>query len=197
MSCIALQKRLSYADFNRCRQGKAASQGAAFAFQLANYVLCDMQQFTIQTVAEPDFSQKEQIRALWNAHYPASLELKTPADLDEYLSKLTDRRYWLVSDEHETICGWGITFTRENETWFAIVMGKQRSGAGSRVLEAMKVVHPELNGWVIDNDTFPKLSGEPYLSPLNFYLKAGFTVLPEIRLDNEKMQAVKIRWSEQ
>lgn len=153
-----------------------------------------MPEFAVHSIAAPDFSQKEAIRALWNANYPASLELKTPEDLDLYLSKLTDLHYWIVTDEQETICGWGLTFIRDNDRWFAIVIGAQRSGTGTRVLEAMKALHPVLNGWVIDHDTAPKLSGELYRSPLDFYRKAGFTVLPDQRLSNEKMEAVKIRW---
>ena len=38
-------------------------------------------------------------------------------------------------------------------------------------------------------------SGKPYRSPLDFYIKNGFKVLPEIRLELPSISAVKIKWS--
>ena len=35
-----------------------------------------------------------------------------------------------------------------------------------------------------------------YVSPLDFYLKNGFTVCKEIRIESEKISAVKIVWNE-
>ena len=51
-----------------------------------------------------------------------------------------------------------------------------------------------LCGWVIDHHDDRKINGELYLSPLNFYLKQGFDILKEQRLELPTSSAVKISW---
>ena len=50
-------------------------------------------------------------------------------------------------------------------------------------------------GWVIDNDAEMKLDGKPYRSPLSFYQKRGFKIHRDIRIETEKLSAVKIEWA--
>ncbi|GGI27649.1 hypothetical protein [Pedobacter mendelii] len=69
-------------------------------------------------------------------------------------------------------------------------------GKGTALLSALKENETVLNAWVIDKEEAIKQNGEIYKSPLNFYLKNGFMVYPEMRLENEKMSAVKIIWKE-
>ena len=38
-------------------------------------------------------------------------------------------------------------------------------------------------------------NGEPYISPMSFYLKHGFEILQNERIETEMIQAVKIKWS--
>ena len=45
-----------------------------------------------------------------------------------------------------------------------------------------------------DGDAQLQQNGQPYLSPLTFYINNGFTALPHARLENEKISAVKIEW---
>lgn len=88
-------------------------------------------------------------------------------------------------------------FTRDEEIWFSIIINKnhQKRGIGRMLLNKAKEGYIVLNGWVVDKDSYLKQDGSPYSSPLGFYQKNGFEVLPEIRLSNEKLSAVKIRWT--
>jgi len=139
--------------------------------------------------------QKETLRKLWNANYPASLELKTPEAFDSYTDSLSNAQHWLLVHP-ETIPIWAFSFVRDEETWFGIIVDTsvQRSGFGAATLAILKIHHPELNGWVIDHASALKLNGESYRSPVEFYLKNGFTLLPSERLETAAISAVKIRW---
>ena len=70
-------------------------------------------------------------------------------------------------------------------------------GFGTQLLNLGKEKESVLNGWVIDHDKDKKRNGENYISPLNFYLKNGFEVFPDNRLELEKLSAVKIRWKKE
>lgn len=59
--------------------------------------------------------------------------------------------------------------------------------------DALKNDLPEFYGWVVDSNAFMKNDGTPYISPLPFYTKLGFEVLPHKRIDNDMINAVKIR----
>lgn len=50
---------------------------------------------------------------------------------------------------------------------------------------------------VIDHDKDIKANGKQYMSPLNFYLKQGFTIIEDERLELATLSAVKIVWFEQ
>jgi hypothetical protein len=47
---------------------------------------------------------------------------------------------------------------------------------------------------IIDKENFLKKNGDMYKSPLNFYINNSFNLNPDIRIDNEKLSAVKITW---
>ena len=141
-------------------------------------------------------AQKERIVELWNAEYPARLRHSGIASLDEYLSKLGAPEHYLLADENENIKGWLACFVRDEAKWFAMIVdsSEQKKGYGSRLLSEVKKFESEINGWAIDGETDTKASGEKYLSPLGFYEKNGFEIFPQVRLENEQMSAVKIRW---
>ena len=140
--------------------------------------------------------QKEQILQLWNNEYPEKLAYKSIDGFENYLEKLNDVNHFLLMNDDEKIQGWAITFERENETWFAIILSENLHGKGwgTKVLNELKQHKNELNGWVIDNSNDKKFNGSFYKSPLEFYLKNEFEVLSEIRLELEIMSAVKIKW---
>lgn len=92
--------------------------------------------------------------------------------------------------------GWALTFERENEKWFAIILSEKikGKGLGRKMLNELKKEEQVLNGWVIDHNNDKKKNGQQYISPLKFYEKCGFIILSDVRLELDKISAVKIKW---
>jgi GNAT superfamily N-acetyltransferase len=124
--------------------------------------------------------------------------LKTNADLELYLNGISNLKHYLLFDDSNKINGWAFTFLREEENWFAIILDHQIQGKGngSLLINELKKNNTSLNGWVTDHENEVKQNNESYKSPMPFYLKNGFIILPEIRIENEKMSAVKINWKQ-
>lgn len=141
-------------------------------------------------------SQKQDILRLWNAEYPAHLNHENITGLEQYLADLSEPLHFLIEDEEGRIQGWLTTFTRDEGRWFAMIVHKslQGQGVGSRLLNEAKKQEPELNGWATDHDRDKRADGQAYRSPIQFYLKNGFEVLPNTRLEKGLLSAVKIRW---
>jgi len=140
--------------------------------------------------------QKEVLRELWNEEYPARLHLKTIEDFESYLNGISNTKHYLLFDDSDKIIGWTFTFLRDGEDWFAIILNSkiQGKGNGSLLINEIKKEKTSLNGWVIDQENEVKQNNELYKSPMSFYIKNGFTILTETRIENEKMSAVKINW---
>jgi hypothetical protein len=140
--------------------------------------------------------QKRVIYGLWNQEYPEMLTYKSIADFDSYINNLIETNHLLLVDDFGDIEGWTVTFTRENERWFVIILDRkvQGQGKGTLLLNRLKQKEHKLCGWVIDHDNDKKQDGEPYKSPLKFYEKNGFIIYSDTRVDNEKLSAVKIVW---
>ncbi|MBL7706094.1 MAG: N-acetyltransferase [Taibaiella sp.] len=140
--------------------------------------------------------QQPQVINLWNKEYPDTLSYQTEEQFNDYLKGLKELEHQLLTDEQGTLQGWAITFEREGATWFAIILDSQLhgKGLGSRLLDKLKLKHKVLNGWVIDHDQAVKPDGSLYRSPLGFYLKNDFELLPGTRLELDKISAVKIVW---
>lgn len=141
-------------------------------------------------------SEKLEIFELWNNEYPKKLSYKSIREFDEYLKNLTQQSHILLIDSNGKIKGWYFDFIRDNEKWFAIILDSNIHGKrlGTRILELAKQKENELNGWVIDHNREQKKNGESYNSPLNFYLKNGFKIMINNRLELDKISAVKIKW---
>ena len=142
--------------------------------------------------------QKETVRLIWNNEYPERIKKATPADFDTYLEQLSHTTHFLVYDESNNICGWAMTFQRDETPWFAMILDASlhRKGIGSQLLHTLKSSTSHLLGWVIDHTTERKANGELYASPMDFYVKNGFTVNTEIRLETPIISAVQIEWRE-
>ena len=139
---------------------------------------------------------KREILNLWNCEYPLKMSYNSLDEFDEYLNKLGDQNHTLFFNSENQIKAWYVDFIRDEERFFAIILDseEQGKGYGSIVLNLAKENNHELNAWVIDHENDKKQNGEPYRSPLNFYVKNAFEVLPEVRLEVDKISAVKIRW---
>ncbi|MTI30924.1 GNAT family N-acetyltransferase [Xanthovirga aplysinae] len=140
--------------------------------------------------------QKEEINHLWNKEYPNNLKHAELRKFEEYLSNLGEQHHILLIDENESVKGWYFDFKRNNERWFAMIIDSKlhRRGFGKKLLNHAKETNFELNGWVIDQNHYQKENGERYTSPINFYKKNKFEVLDEVRLETDKISAVKIKW---
>ena len=140
--------------------------------------------------------QKQEICDLWNHEYPEKLSYQTLIEFEQYLKNLKEVSHIIMLDENQNIRGWYFDFYRDHEKWFAIILNSefQGKGWGRKILNLAKENETELNGWVIDHNRDKKRNGEFYKSPLNFYLKNGFEIISESRLEHEKLSAVKIKW---
>ena len=149
----------------------------------------------IITTNELNESQKQAIYHLWNNEYPARIGYTSISDFDDYLNNLNSQKHYLFADDGN-IKGWMFTFTRDEESWFAIILDSDihGKGYGTQLLDMIKATTGKLNGWAVDHDNDVKHDGSVYKSPLDFYLKNNFVVNPGIRLDTEKISAVKISW---
>ena len=141
--------------------------------------------------------QKEKILGLWNQEYPEKLKHHELSDFENYLNDLTDQEHFLLTDDSNRISGWSFIFVRDYEKWFAMILDKSihRLGYGTLLLNKLKEKEVKLSGWVIDHARDKKQNGEYYISPLDFYLKNDFVISPHIRLELNKISAVKIEWT--
>lgn len=145
----------------------------------------------------PDVAQLEFLFALWNKEYPAKLSYKSMSELMAYLNPLTNPMHYFAMQNGEYI-GWAFSFSRDLKTNFAVIVDSahQNTKVGTMLLNRLKSEHSLLYGWVIDHNHDKKLDGESYRSPMAFYLKNGFTILPENRLETPVISAVQIQWSQ-
>lgn len=140
--------------------------------------------------------QKEAVVHLWNKEYPKALALGSMAEFEKYLQGLLNRKHYIIEDEDGGVQGWLLTFKRDGEHCFAMVLDNsvQGKGLGSRLLSQAKSRHSELNGWVVDTETEHKTNGEVYLSPLGFYEKNGFHLVANSGLLKKGVHGIKVRW---
>lgn len=147
--------------------------------------------------AELNEKTKKQVFDLWNAEYPEKLSYRSLTDIEIYFENLSKLKHFLLLNDANEIFGWALTFERENEKWFAIILSEKikGKGLGRKMLDELKQTEPILNGWVIDHNNDKKMNGQYYLSPLRFYEKCGFEIITNDRLELDKISAVKIRWT--
>lgn len=141
--------------------------------------------------------QKEAIFRMWNNEYPAQLAYDSIEDLDVYLGNLHSAYHYFAVDIVGNIVGWAFSFVRESEKWFAIIVDStlHKTGVGTMFLNRLKEKTMLLNGWLTDHDNYIRCDGTPYISPVGFYLKNGFTLHADIRLQTDQLSAAKITWN--
>jgi GNAT superfamily N-acetyltransferase len=142
-------------------------------------------------------NQKQTVFRLWNQEYPNKLKHLDISDLDNYFSNLTDTKHFILTGDTNKILGWSFAFQRDGEKWFAMILDSKvhKQGYGTLLLNKLKDKEINLYGWVIDHDREIKENGENYKSPLGFYLKNSFKTIPTVRLELDKISAVKIKWT--
>ena len=140
--------------------------------------------------------QKQAALKIWNAEYPVNLQMPGIAEFDDFLNTLIDPKYYLMINESDAIAGWAATFSAGPVRSFFIMLDSayHGKGYGTILLNELKKEGPQLFAWAIDHNNDVKPDGRPYPSPINFYLKNGFTVNNDLRLENEQLSAVNILW---
>ncbi|HEY1046134.1 MAG TPA: GNAT family N-acetyltransferase [Bacteroidia bacterium] len=140
-------------------------------------------------------SQFEQINAMWNHEYPLKLKDRFPLLLEG-----VDRyEHYLIEDADQNVLAWAVDFEKDEQIRFSIIVSEAHKGRGlgRMLLDRLKENNKEFYGWVIDHNHDVKANGEQYLSPMSFYLKHGFEILTDKRIDSEMIKAVLIKWSAQ
>lgn len=139
--------------------------------------------------------QKEIALKIWNTEYPVRLRMLAMEDFEAFLSPLVEPKYYFLLNEGN-IAGWAATFTAGPVRSFFIMLNGayHGKGYGTMLLNELKKEGPKLFAWAIDHNNDVKSDGRPYPSPINFYLKNGFTVNNDLRLENETLSAVNILW---
>jgi len=137
-------------------------------------------------------NQIQQIDVLWNQEYPKNLMNR----FSILLGDATNYQHFILENEAQQVLGWAVLFDKENETRFSIIVGETSKGMGlgGQLMDALKQACPCFYGWVIDHDNDLKNDDSIYRSPLTFYLKHGFEVLSDQRLDTPIIKAVKVKW---
>ncbi len=153
--------------------------------------------FKIIRTNELNEQVKQQVFDLWNNEYPEKLSYNSLGEFDNYFQNLTKLNHFLLTIDTDLILGWALTFERDNEKWFAIILPEKIKGKGfgRKMLNELKKEEQILNGWVIDHNNDKKKNGLTYVSPLKFYEKCGFDIQTDNRLELDKISAVKIKWT--
>ncbi|MTI21215.1 N-acetyltransferase [Fulvivirga sp. RKSG066] len=140
-------------------------------------------------------NQKNAIIDLWNNGFPVGIRHPDLNSFNKYLNSLSNHRHVIVIDG-DKIKGWYSDFIRQDERWFSMILASdiQGRGVGSKLLNMAKTKNRVLNGWVVDRDNYSTASGLPYKPPVKFYLKNGFKLIAEERLELKELSAVKIQW---
>jgi GNAT superfamily N-acetyltransferase len=135
--------------------------------------------------------QIESINRLWNEEYPINLKDK----FINLLDGVENFNHYLIEDDDKNMLAWAVDFEKDFETRFSLIVKNKEQGKGlGKLLVAMlKENLNEFYGWVIDHNNDKKENGDFYRSPLPFYIKQGFEVLNNERIENEILKAVKVK----
>lgn len=141
-------------------------------------------------------AQKEAALRIWNAEYPVRLHMPAMQHLDDFLDSIFDKTYYLLIADNSAIAGWAAAFiTGHVRSFFIMIDGAYHGkGYGTLLLNQIKQDNSKLFAWAIDHNEDVRADGTPYPSPIEFYLKNGFTVNEDLRLENELLSAVNILW---
>lgn len=153
--------------------------------------------FKIKYNTELTDDEINQFLNLWNKEYPINLIHKNIFSFQNYLNGLSEVKHFIINNKSENlIIGWAYLFNRENEKWFAIIIDSnyKKQGFGKILINVLQNEVSCLNGWVVNHNNYFKQDNEVYQSPLNFYLKLGFKVMENDKLELPNLAAIKIVW---
>jgi len=151
--------------------------------------------FDMKVIKTKSLSHKQsfQINQLWNDEYPIKLKDRFPILLDG----VENYDHYIIEDHEHNVIAWAVDFEKEDEIRFSIIVDSKHKGKGfgSLLVDKLKSENDLFFGWVIDHNNDLKSNGENYLTPIPFYLKHGFNIIHDERIESEMIKAVKIIWS--
>lgn len=125
--------------------------------------------------------QREQINALRDDKYPSKLKDRFPIHLDgaDWYNQ------YIIEDLNNNTIAWTVDFEKKSQIRFSIIVASihKGKGLGRMLIEKLRTENEEFYGWVIDHNNDFKLNGEYYKTPMPFYLKHGFEILNDKRID--------------
>ncbi len=103
---------------------------------------------------------------------------------------------YLIENDLGEIIAWAVDFFSQEERRFSIIVSSnyKSKGLGSILINKIKEENDVFFGWVINHSEDLKSNEEHYQTPMPFYLKHGFEILSEQRLETDIISAVKICW---
>lgn len=127
---------------------------------------------------------------MWNDEYPVKLKDR----FGILLEGVENYNHYLI-EQNNIVLAWAVEFEKEKEKRFSIIVKNEYkgNGFGKILINRLKRDLGEFYGWVIDHNNDLKHNGEFYISPIGFYLKNGFEILTQERIDSEMISAVKIK----
>jgi SAM-dependent methyltransferase len=139
---------------------------------------------------------REQALKIWNQVYPVSIAHEDLTSFEKNMEEIGERED-LTMIENNNLVGWLFLFTRFDQPWFGIVVhpDHQGKGIGQALMARAMDLRDELHGWVIPHNDYKRMDGQPYPSPIGFYEKLGFEIRYDQTYENEKIKAIRIRWS--
>lgn len=158
---------------------------------ILQFIKQDTKSAFIQRTLELTPEEKLIVNDLWDSEFSRQL-------IGKFESLLTAQSEFIhyLHYENGKINGWAATFNRDGEKWFSILVSRkaQHSGIGKKLMKALQADNKNLNGWMVDHANDLKSDGTAYPSPITFYEKLGFRIIPEIRSEKNNLSAVKISW---
>lgn len=118
-------------------------------------------------------------------------------DFQIYLNGLSKSKHIILMDQSDQVLGWCVTFNRDNQRWFVLLLHSSLHGQrlGSSILDKAKQGENELNGWVVTHNKYYKRDGTRYISPAGFYQKNNFTLYHNIKLVYPDFTTTRIIWT--
>lgn len=146
---------------------------------------------------ELEENTKAQLFELWNKEYPEALQFKSYPNFKTYLDGLVKLRHFIIKNEENAIIGWFFCFERKNDNWFGLLVHHQfqNQGLGKKLIKKAQSVYNKINAWIVKDNIYKMHNGKTYKSPLNFYLKYGFKVVPNKYRKTDKISTIKIQWN--
>jgi GNAT superfamily N-acetyltransferase len=137
---------------------------------------------------------KQQIFDIWNSVYPAQVTFPVLEKFEAYLSRAADSRNYLYFKDDNRVAGWLMTFTRDGQRNFVMLVSQdcQGRGIGRELLETLKQSESQLVvGWAVESESYLRRDGSPYRSPISFYRKNGFEITNQ-RQQQQDFEVAKI-----